>query len=310
MKKKKVPKTALKDLRKFPRDFAGYGDKPPKVVWQNGARIAVQIVVNFEAGSERHIIEGDEGPETYGEFAVYGMPPKRDLAMDSIFEYGSRVGIWRLLNVFRRYAAKVTFFATAKALEANPVLTRKIVEEGHEICAHGYKWVEHYTMEKEKERASIRLAVEKIKKITGERPYGWYCREPSVNTIKLLIEEGDFLYDSDAYNDDIPYYFRLGPKHLLIIPYTPDANDFHFFANRFSNAESFYTYLKDTFDQLYEEGEHNPKMMSVGLHDRISGRPGRAVAVKKFLEYVSKFEDVWVARRVDIARWWLEHYPP
>jgi allantoinase len=266
--------------------------------------------VNFEAGSERHIIEGDEGSETYGEFAAYGVPPKRDLAMDSIFEYGSRVGVWRLLNVFHKHVAKVTFFATAKALEVNPALARKIVEDGHEICAHGYKWVEHYTMEKEEERASIRFAVEKIKEITGERPYGWYCREPSVNTIEILVEEGGFLYDSDAYNDDLPYYFRLGRKHLLIIPYTPDANDFHFFANRFPNAEDFYTYLKDTFNQLYEEGEHNPKMMSVGLHDRISGRPGRIVAVKRFLEYMSGFKDAWVARRVDIARWWLEHYPP
>ncbi len=310
MKSSETSKISREELLKFPRDFIGYGGKPPKVVWPNNARIAVNIVVNFEAGGERSIVYGDEGPETYGEFAPYGAPPLRDLAMESIFEYGSRVGVWRLLNIFKRFNVKVTFFAVAKALEANPVVAKRIVEDGHEICAHGYRWIEHYTMSKEEEREAIRKAVEVITKITGQRPVGWYCREPSVNTIELLLEEGGFLYNSDSYSDDIPYYLKWGDKYMLIIPYTPDVNDFHFFANRFSTAEEFFQYMKDTFDVLYEEGKENPKMMSIGLHDRISGRPGRAKAIIKFLEYIKQFDDVWIARRVDIAKWWLEHYPP
>lgn len=298
------------DLLAFPRDFVGYGEKPPKIAWPENARLAVQIVVNYEAGSERHIMYGDEAAETYGEFAAYGAPAKRDLAMDSIFEYGSRVGVWRLLRIFRKQGVKVTFFATAKALEMNPALAKAIVGEGHEICSHGYRWIEHYTLSLEEEREVIRKAVEVISKLTGQRPLGWYCREPSVNTIKLLMEEGGFLYNSDIYNDDIPYYCESNGKYMLLIPYTPDANDFHFFSNRFANSEEFLTYLKDTFDVLHEEAQETPKMMSIGLHDRISGRPARALAVDKFLSYAKSFKDVWIARRIDIAKWWWEKYPP
>ncbi|MEN2974522.1 MAG: allantoinase PuuE [Candidatus Caldarchaeales archaeon] len=298
------------ELGIFKRDFIGYGEHPPKIAWPNNARIAVQIVVNYEAGSERHVLEGDESPETYGEFAAYGAPTKRDLAMDSIFEYGSRVGVWRFLRIFKKHDVKVTFFATARALEKNPVLARRIVEEGHEVCSHGYRWIEHYTLTVDEEREVIRKAVETIEKLTGQRPLGWYCREPSVNTIKLLIEEGGFLYNSDIYNDDLPYYCEYNGRQILLIPYTPDANDFHFFSNRFTTAEDFFTYLKDTFDLLYEEGRENPKMMSIGLHDRISSRPGRAIGIDKFLSYIKSYRDVWIARRIDIARWWWENYPP
>ena len=297
------------DLLKFPRDFVGYGPDPPRVEWPDKARIAVQIVVNYEAGSERSILQG-ESSESYGEFAAYGKPPRRDLTMDSIFEYGSRVGVWRLLRIFKRFGVHVTFFATAKALELNPLLGPRLVAEGHEICSHGYRWLEHYSMSMEEERASIRSAVETIKRMVGQRPLGWYCREPSVHTFELLLDEGGFLYASDVYNDEIPYYHKQSGRSLLLVPYTPDANDFHFFSNRFANGADFFTYLKDTFDLLYEEGAESPKMMSIGLHDRISGRPGRATAVKKFLEHISGLKGVWVARRVDIAKWWLEHHPP
>lgn len=292
------------------RDFIGYGRRPPKVTWPNGARLALTIAVNYEAGGERSVIYGDQGPETYGEFAAYGPSPKRDLAMESIFEYETRVAIWRLLRLFRKHGVKATFLATAKTLEANPEAARQIVEEGHEVCSHGYRWIEHYTMSREEELNSIRRAVEAIERLTGQRPLGWYCREPSENTLELLAEVGGFLYDSDAYNDDLPYYVRIGAKPLLIIPYTPDVNDFHYFANRFANSSDFLQYLKDTFDVLLEESLENGKLMNVGIHVRISGRPGRIKALDEFLAYAKRFKEVWIARRVDIARWWLENYPP
>ena len=295
----------------FQRDFIGYGQNPPRVKWPKNARLALTIAVNYEAAGERSIVYGDSGPETYGEFPAYGVPPKRDLAIESIFEYETRVGIWRLLDLFDKYKTKVTFFATAKTLEANPQAGREIVRRGHEICSHGYRWEEHYTLSKNEERQAIRKAVASIERTTGTRPVGWYCREPSENTIPLLIEEGGFLYDSDIYNDDIPYYENSpnGKGRLLLIPYTPDVNDFHYYSGRFGNAEEFYMYLKDSFDVMLAEGAKNPKLMNIGMHVRISGRPGRTRAIQRFLQYIStKKRQVWVARRVDIARWWLKNY--
>ena len=292
------------------RDFVGYGKALPKVRWPNRARLAVTFAINYEAGGERSVAFGDQGPETFGEFPAYGTPPKRDLAIESIFEYETRAAIWRILRVFDKHAAKTTFFATAKTLETNPEAAKEIVKRGHEICSHGYRWVEHFTLTREEEREVIHKAVVSIEKLTGQRPLGWYCREPSENTIELLVEEGGFLYDSDIYNDDYPYYVNVKGKNFLLIPYTPDANDFHYFSNRFSNSEEFYQYLKDSFDTLYAEGRENPKMMNVGLHVRISGRPGRTVAVDKFLKYARSKPKVWIARRIDIAKWWLEHQKP
>jgi peptidoglycan/xylan/chitin deacetylase (PgdA/CDA1 family) len=292
------------------RDFIGYGLNPPEVRWPNEARLALTFAVNYEAGSERSIVSGDQGPETFGEFPVYGTPPKRDLAIESIFEYETRVAIWRLLRVFDKHGIKTTFFATAKTLETNPVAAKEIVRRGHEICSHGYRWIEHFTLGQEEERDVIRRAVAAIEKTTGQRPVGWYCREPGENTIELLSEEGGFLYGSDVYNDDLPYYVKVKNRDFLLIPYTPDVNDFHYFSNRFSNSEEFYHYLKDSFDVMYEEGLHNPKMMNVGIHVRISGRPGRTVALERFFKYVKTKRKVWVARRLDIAKWWLEHYKP
>jgi peptidoglycan/xylan/chitin deacetylase (PgdA/CDA1 family) len=292
------------------RDFLGYGKALPKVKWPNGARLAVTFAINYEAGGERSVAFGDQGPETFGEFPAYGTPPKRDLAIESVFEYETRVAIWRILRVFNKYAAKTTFFATAKTLETNPDAAKEIVKRGHEICSHGYRWIEHFTLTRDEEREVIRKAVASIEKLTGQRPLGWYCREPSENTIELLVEEGGFLYDSDIYNDDLPYYVNVKGRNFLLIPYTPDANDFHYFSNRFSNSEEFYQYLKDSFDTLYAEGRDYPKMMNVGLHVRISGRPGRTVAVDKFLKYLKGKPKVWVARRIDIAKWWLDHQKP
>lgn len=292
------------------RDFIGYGRKVPKVKWPNDARLALTVAVNYEAGGERAVGFGDSGPETFGEFPSYGTPPKRDLAIESIFEYESRVAIWRMLNLFDEHKIKTTFFATARTLETNPEAAKEIVGRGHEVCSHGYRWIEHFTLTRDEERDVIRKAISTIKSITGERPVGWYCREPSENTIQLLAEEGGFLYGSDVYNDDIPYYVKVAGKDFLLIPYTPDANDFHYFSNRFSNSEEFYQYLKDSFDVMYAEGARNPKLMNVGLHVRISGRSGRTAAVDRFLRYVSTKRKVWLARRVDIAKWWLSHYKP
>jgi allantoinase len=294
----------------LPRDFIGYGKSPPKVQWPRKARLAITFAINYEAGAERSVAFGDQGPETFGEFPSYGAPPKRDLCIESIFEYETRVAIWRILRTFEKYSVKTTFFATAKTLETNPEAAKEIVSKGHEVCSHGYRWIEHFTLTRDEEREVIRKATASIEKTTGQRPVGWYCREPSENTIELLAEEGGFLYDSDVYNDDLPYYVNVRDKKFLLIPYTPDVNDFHYFSNRFTNSEAFYQYLKDSFDLMYAEGRENPKMMNVGLHVRISGRPGRTVAVEKFLKYVRRKPMVWIARRLDIAKWWLDHYPP
>jgi peptidoglycan/xylan/chitin deacetylase (PgdA/CDA1 family) len=294
-----------------PRDFVGYGRTPPKVRWPEEARLALTFVVNYEAGGERSVIYGDDGPETYGEFASYGPPPKRDLGIESVFEYEPRVAIWRLLDVFDRYGVKVTFFATGSTLRANPAAGKEIVQRGHEICGHGYRWLEHYTLSAKEELDSINSMVKACREVTGQRPVGWYCREPSENTLRLLAKAGGFLYDSDFYNDDLPYYVEIPEtrKKMLIVPYTPDVNDFHYFSNRFITSHDFYEYMKDSFDTLYEEGGRNPKMMNVGLHGRISGRPGRVKAVERFLEYVRSKPEVWTARRVDIAKWWIDKHP-
>ena len=278
------------------RDFVGYGKAVPKVQWPKNARMALTFAINYEAGAERSVAFGDHGAETFGEFPAYGPPPKRDLAIESIFEYETRVAIWRILRTFDKYNVRTTFFAAAKTLETNPDAAKEIVRKGHEICSHGYRWIEHFTLNREEEKEVIRKAVASIENLTGQRPVGWYCREPSENTIELLVEEGGFLYDSDVYNDDLPYYIKVKDRNFLLIPYTPDANDFHYFSNRFSNSDEFYQYLKDSFDLMYDEGRKNPKMMNVGLHVRISGRAGRTVAVEKFLRYLKTKPKVWIAQ--------------
>jgi len=292
------------------RDFVGYGKKIPKVEWPDDARLVLTIAVNYEAGGERSVVFGDQGPETYGEFPAYGTPPKRDLCMESIFEYETRAAIWRLLRLFDRHDIRTTFFATARTLEVNPDAAREIVRLGHEICGHGYRWVEHFTLSRGEEKDAIQKAVVTIERLTGHRPVGWYCREPSENTIELLAEEGGFLYDSDVYNDDLPYYVDVKGKKFLLIPYTPDVNDFHMLSGRFANSEEFCRYLCDSFDVLYEEGDECPRIMNLGIHVRISGRPGRTAGLERFFKYVKGMPDVWISRRDEIAKWWLEHYRP
>ena len=296
------------------RDMVGYGPNPPNPKWPGDARIAVQIVMNYEEGSEYSIPDGDNASETYlteVPGATLG-PGKRDLIVESTYEYGSRAGFWRLLRTFASRDIKVTVFGAALALERNPEAARAIRDAGHEVCSHGWRWIGFQTMDEAEEREHMRKAVESIKRTTGERPYGWYCRyAPSLNTRRLIVEEGGFLYDSDAYNDDIPFWVDVSGKDHLVIPYTLDVNDMKFcVAPGFTAPSGYFEYMRDTFDILYREGKTNPKMMSVGLHPRLAGRPGRTAALERFLDHVMDHQDVWICRRVDIARHWIANHPP
>ncbi|MBC5811153.1 MAG: allantoinase PuuE [Candidatus Eremiobacteraeota bacterium] len=295
------------------RDFVGYGNRPPHPRWPNGARIAVQIVMNYEEGSEYSIPDGDGFSESYlteVPGATLG-PGTRDLIVESVYEYGSRSGFWRLMRIFAEHELKVTVFGAALALERNPEAAAAIRDAGHEVCSHGWRWVGFATMSKDEERAQMQRAIASIERTTGTRPYGWYCRyAPSLNTRRLLVEEGGFLYDSDAYNDDVPYWVNVSQKPHLVIPYTLDVNDMKFsVAPGFSAPSGFFEYMRDAFDVLYREGKTHPKMMSVGLHARLAGRPGRAAALERFLDHVQKHKDVWICRRVDIARHWIATHP-
>ena len=292
------------------RDFVGYGPNPPKVEWPDGARIAISVVVNYEEGSEYSLLDGDPTREVNNEVPSPLPLDERDLANESFFEYGSRAGIWRLLSILDEYDVKATFFCCALALERNPYVGPEIVRREHEVFGHGYRWEEYYKMDRDAEREAIRKAVESIQRTTGQRPLGWYTRYgPSVNTRELVVEEGGFLYDCNAYNDDLPYYTEVNGKKWLVVPYSLEVNDTKFWRGGMSNPSDFYETMKNTFDRLYYEGAANPKMMSIGLHCRIAGRPSRAVALQKFLEYAKGFPNVWFARRIDIARWWLQNYP-
>ncbi len=301
-------------MESYPRDLVGYGAHPPDPKWPDGARVAVQIVMNYEEGSEYSIPDGDGFSETYlTEVPGASLGPgKRDLIVESIYEYGSRAGFWRLMRLFAERDLKVTVFGAALALERNPEAARAIRDAGHEVCSHGRRWIGFQEMNEEEEREQMRLAVASIARTIGERPYGWYCRyAPSINTRRLVVEEGGFLYDSDAYNDDLPYWVRVAGKHHLVIPYTLDVNDMKFsVAPGFSAPSGYFEYLRDAFDVLYREGKTQPKMMSVGLHARLAGRPGRAAALERFLDHLLAHDAVWVCRRVDIARHWIAQHPP
>ncbi|SEQ25569.1 putative urate catabolism protein [Faunimonas pinastri] len=294
------------------RDLVGYGAKPPHANWPNGARIALNFVLNYEEGSEYSIGDGDGVTDT-GLIEISGMTVargERDLAAESMFEYGSRVGFWRIMRLFAERDMPMTVFACALALERNPDAAEAIKAAGHDICCHGWRWVEHFKLSEEEEREHIRLAIESLKKTVGERPFGWYCRYgPSVNTRRLLLEEGGFLYDSDTYNDELPYYVPRDGKPHLLVPYTLTNNDLKFGNGTFGSGEDFFVYLRETFDMLYEEGKTTPKMMSVGMHQRLLGHPGRASGLAKFMDYVASKPDVWVCKRLDIARHWLAEHP-
>ena len=300
-------------MDQHPRDFVGYGATPPDPKWPNGARLAVQIVMNYEEGSEYAIGDGDATSETYlteVPGATLG-PGTRDLIVESVYAYGSRAGFWRLMRMFGERAIPITVFGAALALERNPAAAGAIAAAGYEVCSHGWRWIGFQNMDEDEERTQMRRAVASIERTTGTRPLGWYCRyAPSLNTRRLVVEEGGFLYDSDAYDDDLPYWTRAGGKPHLVIPYTLDNNDMKFsVAPGFTSGEGFFRYLKDAFDVLYREGKTAPKMMSVGLHTRLAGRPGRAAALERFLDYLVAHEDVWICRRIDIARHWIATHP-
>jgi peptidoglycan/xylan/chitin deacetylase (PgdA/CDA1 family) len=292
-----------------PRDLVGYGPCPPSVGWPGGARVAVSLVVNYEEGSER-TMPGDGENETLGEVtrSVAGF---RDLATESVYEYGSRAGIHRLLRLFDRHDVKCTFFAAAVALEHNPDVCAWLREAGHEPCSHGWRWAEEWLLSREEEAERIRRAVASIERTCGERPVGWYSRwMPSEHTRELLVEEGGFLYDSNAYNDDLPYYVEVGGRHHLVVPYTLTTNDLRFVNGTLGGPGDFFDYCRRALDYLWDEGEDCPRMMSIGLHPRWSGQPARASSLAEFIEYARAKGDVWFARRRDIAEWWLDRSPP
>jgi putative urate catabolism protein len=298
----------------YPRDMRGYGRTPPDPHWPGGARIAVQFVLNYEEGGENNILHGDAASEAFLSEIVGAQPwpGQRHWNMESIYEYGARAGFWRLWRMFSKRQLPLTVYGVATALERSPDQVAAMLEAGWEIASHGYKWIEHKDMSLEEERAQIRAAIRAHEALTGAKPEGWYTGRCSMNTRTLVMEELDLLYSSDDYADDLPYYVA-GPKGPhLVIPYTLDANDMRFATPQgFNTGEQFFTYLKDSFDVLYQEGlEGAPKMMSVGLHCRLVGRPGRAAGLARFLDYIGGFEQVWVARRADIARHWRAQFPP
>ncbi len=291
------------------RDLVGYANRPPTGRWPNGARLAVSIVVNYEEGSERSRAMGDPDQETMTEWGNYPMPPEiRNLAMESMYEYGARVGIWRLMDIFADTQVKPTFYACAVAFEQNPAVAKAAVAAGYEICSHGYRWEEVFRLTEEEEREHIRLAVASFQKTCGKRPVGWYCRYgPSVRTRRLVVEEGGFLYDCDAYNDDVPYFVEVSGKRHLVVPYTPDINDFCFWNSPgFVQADDFFRYLKESFEVLYAESTKGPRIMSIGLHPRIIGRAGRVRGLRSFIQHAKRLPDVWFATREEIARAWLQ----
>ena len=296
----------------YPRDMVGYGGAPPHPKWPNGARLALNFVMNYEEGSEYSVPDGDGFSEA-GLTEVAAADPGaqgRDLAAESMFEYGSRVGFWRILRLFQERNLPVTAFACALALERNPPAAAAMVKHGIDICCHGWRWVKHYELGLADERRDIERAVASIRATTGERPLGWYCRYgPSLHTRRLLVEEGGFLYDSDAYNDELPYWVEEGGRPHLVLPYSLGPNDVKYARGGFSTAEDFFTYVKDGFDVLYAEGTTHPKMMSVGLHMRLTGHPSRAAGLERVLDYVMQRPDVWICRRLDIARHWIATHP-
>ncbi len=293
----------------YPRDLIGYGATPPDPRWPGAARIAVQFVLNYEEGGENNVLHGDAGSEAFLSEMVGAQSHAgaRSMAMESLYEYGSRAGFWRLHRLFTARQAPLTVYGVAMALARHPAAVEAMKTAGWEVASHGLRWIDYQNISEEVERRHIAEAIALHTEVTGERPLGWYQGRTSPNTARLVVEEGGFVYDADSYADDLPYYDTRYGKAQLIVPYTLDVNDMKFVAlNGFDDAEPFFRYLRDTFDQLYEEGG---RMMSVGLHCRIAGRPGRARAVAKFLDHVQAKSDVWIARRIDIARHWLEVHP-
>ncbi len=292
-------------MSNVPRDLVGYAGAPPQANWPGSARIALQFLLNYEEGAENCVLYDDEASESSTSDLV-GVPPvagARNMEVESLYEYGARAGFWRLRNLFESRGVPLTVFGVAMAMERNPAAVDAMMEAGWEIASHGYRWINYQKVPEAIERQHIAKAIEIHTRLTGERPLGWYQGRTSPNTARLVVEEGGFIYSADSYADDLPYYDTRFGKPQLIVPYTLDANDMKFVAlNGFTNGGQFFDYLKDSFDLLYAEGEVAPKMMTVALHCRISGRPARAAAVAHFLDYVQRHERVWMARRIDIAQ--------
>ncbi|MCW6035250.1 allantoinase PuuE [Spirulina subsalsa FACHB-351] len=297
----------------YPRDLIGYGRTPPHAQWPGDARIAVQFVINYEEGGENCILHGDPASEAFLSESIGAAPllGVRNMNMESMFEYGSRAGFWRLYRLFTGRGVPVTVYGVAMALERNPEAVAAMLEADWEIASHGYRWIEYQYFGEEQEREHIHHAIAIHTKMTGNRPLGWYTGRISPNTRRLVVEAGGFLYDSDSYADDLPYWVLDYGKPHLVIPYTLDNNDMRFASYQgFNSGDQFFTYLRDAFDTLYEEGATQPKMMSIGLHCRLVGRPGRTAALTRFLDYIQQRERVWLCRRLDIAHHWHQvHYP-
>jgi len=295
----------------YDRDLIGYGPNPPDPKWPNGARLAVNFVINYEEGSEPSVQDG-EGYTESGLTEAQGMDrgvKGRDLAAEGMFEYGSRVGFWRLTSLFQERRLPLTIFGCALALERNPLTAEAIRKAGYDVCSHGWRWIKHYELSRAVERQHIARAVASFQKTLGERPLGWYCRYgPSVNTRELVVEEGGFLYDSDSYNDELPYWKTVKGRGHLVVPYSLTNNDGKY-ANTMGHADQWFGLVKDAFDVLYKEGATHPKMMSVGMHMRIIGHPGRTAGLWRLLDYLQQQKGVWITRRGDIANHWIKAHP-
>lgn len=300
----------------YPRDLIGYGRTPPQADWPGRARIALQFVLNYEEGGENCVLHGDPGSEAFlSEIIGAAVYPDRHMSMESIYEYGSRAGVWRILREFEKRGLPLTVFGVSMALQRHPDVTAAFVELGHEIACHGWRWIHYQNMDEATEREHMRIGMDIIRQLTGQSPLGWYTGRDSPNTRRLVVDHGGFLYDSDYYGDDLPFWTQVsdsaGVTHPhLVVPYTLDSNDMRFASPQgFNTADHFYQYLKDSFDVLYAEGEDSPKMLSIGMHCRLLGRPGRIRALQRFLDHVERHDRVWVCRRVDIARHWIERHP-
>lgn len=296
----------------YPRDMVGYGRTPPDPRWPRDARIAVQFVLNYEEGAENSVLDGDPASETFlSEITPAEAFPNRHMSMESLYEYGSRAGLWRLMRIFERRGVPLTVFAVARALQRNPEAAAAFTELGHEIACHGLRWTSYQLIDRDTERAHLQEAVRILTELTGTAPRGWYTGRDSPNTRELVVEDGGFTYDSDSYADDLPYWVTVAGRDHLVVPYTLDTNDMRFASPAgFSNGEQFYAHLRDAFDVLYAEGgEGQPKMLSVGLHCRLAGRPARARSLERFLDHVQSHEGVWLARRIEIAEHWHNNHP-
>lgn len=300
----------------YPRDLIGYGANPPKANWPGDARIAVQFVLNYEEGGENCVLHGDSHSEVFlSEIIGAQAYPDRHMSMESIYEYGSRAGVWRVLREFKKRGLPLTIFGVATALQRNPEVTQAFLAEDHEIACHGLRWIHYQDMSEADEREHMREAIAIHTELTGQRPLGWYTGRDSPNTRRLVAEEGGFEYDSDYYGDDLPFWTTVETQYgdrtpHLVVPYTLDTNDMRFASPQgFNSGEQFFQYLKDAFDVLYQEGAETPKMLSIGLHCRLIGRPGRFRALQRFLDHIQQHEQVWICRRIDIARHWKAEHP-